>query len=36
MSLNIPEGYELHYAIMQPDGTLASIPGDKPAGDLPG
>lgn len=32
MSLNIPEGYELHYAIMQPDGTLASIPGtNQPA-----
>ncbi|MFT8180228.1 hypothetical protein ACLXNF_21845, partial [Mycobacteroides chelonae] len=32
VSLNIPEGYELHYAIMQPDGTLASIPGtNQPA-----
>lgn len=26
MSLNIPEGYELHYAIEQPDGTLAPHP----------
>lgn len=32
MSLNIPEGYELHYAIKQPDGSLAPIPGtDQPA-----
>lgn len=26
MSINIPEGYELHYAIMQPDGNLAKHP----------
>ncbi|QSM88767.1 carbinolamine dehydratase [Mycobacterium phage prophi91-3] len=32
MSFNVPDGYELHYAIMQPDGTLASMPGsDQPA-----
>lgn len=32
MSLNIPEGYELHYAIKQPDGSLATMPGtNQPA-----
>lgn len=26
MTINIPEGYELHYAIKQPDGNLAPHP----------